>query len=194
MLRPDPKIVVVAGGVLLFLAVGLVLALPSLVDMPRIQGLLREEATRLLDRPVRFERLSLGYWPLPAIHARGLTVANAPGFGPDPMLAVEDARVRIRLLPLLRGRLQLGEVTLERPRLVVEQRRDGTWNLPSPGGGRPGPAAPLILVSRVRLTDGRLEVRLPEEAGAASVAHLVDRIDVALEDLGWSTPMRFRVA
>jgi uncharacterized protein involved in outer membrane biogenesis len=122
---------------------------------------------------------------------RGLTVANLRGFGPDPLLDVEEAHVRVRLLPLLRGRLQFGEVTLSRPRVVVEQGATGAWNLPAPGSSRPAPAAPLVLISRVRLRQGQLELRLPGEPGRPVVAHLVDRIDVTLDDLGWSQPIRF---
>jgi uncharacterized protein involved in outer membrane biogenesis len=193
-MRARRLILVLAGSVAvaLVLAGGLLLVLPFLIDLPRVQSLLGVEASRLLDRPVRFERVSLSLWPLPAVRVRGLTVADAPGFGPDPFLSVEDVRVRVRLLPLLRGRLSFGDVTLTRARLVVEQRRDGTWNLPIPGGSRPATAAPFALVSRMHLEDGRLEIRLPAETGAPSVAHLVDRIDVVLEDLGWSVPIRLR--
>lgn len=180
-------ILVGLGTGLAVLAGALLLSLPYVLDLPRIQALLRSEASRLLDRPVRFERVSLGYWPLPAIRVRGLTVGNAPGFGTDPLLTVEEARVRVRLLPLLRGRLQFGEVTLTRPRVVVEQRRDGSWNLPAP-------AAPFVLVSRVRLRDGHVELRVPTETGPAASAHVVDRIDLTLEDLGWSQPIRFQLA
>jgi uncharacterized protein involved in outer membrane biogenesis len=193
-MRARSLTLVLAGSaaVALALAGGLLLGLPFLIDLPSVQSLLRVEASRLLDRPVRFEQVSLSLWPLPAIRVRGLTVADAPGFGPDPLLTVEAARVRVRLLPLLRGTLSFGEVTLTRPRVVVEQRRDGAWNLPAPGGGRPGTAAPFALVSRMRLEDGRLEIRLPAETGTPSTAHLVDRIDVALEDLGWTRPIRLR--
>ncbi|HEV8637449.1 MAG TPA: AsmA-like C-terminal region-containing protein [Chloroflexota bacterium] len=183
----------IAAG-LLVIAAALLVSLPFLVDLPRVQALLRSEASRLLDRPVEFERVSLSYWPLPAVRIRRLTVANAPGFGPDPLLGVEEARVRVRLLPLVRGRLQFGEVTLARPHVVVEQRRDGAWNLPAPGPARPAPAAPFVLVSRVRLRQGLVEIRLPDEPGRSVTAHLVDRIDVTLDDLGWSHPMRFVVS
>jgi uncharacterized protein involved in outer membrane biogenesis len=193
MRRRALVLVTLAAGLVLVVS-AIVLALPSLLDLPRFQALLRAEASRLLDRPVRFERVSLGYWPLPAVRIRGLTVANGPGFGPDPLLAVDDARIRVRLLPLLRGRLQFGEVTLEKPRVILEQRRDGSWNLPGPGSSRPAPAASLILVSRVRLREGHVEIRMPGESGAGPSAHLVDRIDVALEDLGWSDPIRFQIA
>ncbi|MBI4013535.1 MAG: AsmA family protein [Candidatus Rokubacteria bacterium] len=179
---------------LVLLAGALLLSLPFLVDLPRIQALLRAEASRLLDRPVRFERVSVGLWPLPAIRVRGLSVANGPGFGPDPLLTVEDARVRVRLLPLLQGRLSFGEVTLARPRVVLEQRRDGAWNLPRPAAVRPAPAAPFVLISRVRLEGGRVEIRLQGEAEDAAAAHLVDGIDVTLADLGWIQPIRFKLA
>ncbi len=187
--------VLLAGGAgLLVAAVGVVLvSLPFVVDLPRVQGLVRSEATRLLDRPVRFERVTLSYWPLPAVRVRRLTVANPPGFGPDPLLSVEEARVRVRLLPLLAGRVQFGEVTLARPRVVLEQRPDGTWNIPAPGGTRPAPAAPFVLVSRVRLREGHVEFRVPGEPGRPALAHLVDRIDLTLDDLGWSRPITFKL-
>jgi uncharacterized protein involved in outer membrane biogenesis len=185
-----------AAGLLL-VASAVVLALPTLLDLPRFQSLLRSEASRVLDRPVRFERVSLAYWPLPAVRIRGLTVANAPGLGADPLLAVDDARIRVRLLPLLRGRLQLGEIVLEKPRVILEQRRDGSWNLPVPGSGRSAsaaPAAPLVLVSRLRLREGQLEIRIPGQSGAGPSARIVDRIDITLEDLGWTDPIRLEIA
>jgi uncharacterized protein involved in outer membrane biogenesis len=193
MRRRTLVLVLLAAGFVL-VAGTVVLALPTLLDLPRFQALLRSEASRLLDRPVRFERVSLGYWPLPAVRIRGLTVANAPGLGPDPVLAVDDARIRVRLLPLLRGRIQLGEITLEKPRVILEQRRDGSWNLPVPGSSGAAPAAPLILVSRVRLREGHVEIRMPAGSGSRPAARIVDRIDVALEDLGWADPIRFEIA
>lgn len=183
----------VLAAILLVVA-GLLISLPYVVDLPRVQAFLQSEASRRLGRPVGFDRVSLSYWPLPAIRVRRLTVGNATGFGPDPLVSVEDARVRVRLLPLLRGRLQFGEVTLARPRLIVEQRRDGTWNLPAPGTTRPAPPAPFVFVSRIRLRDGHVEVRLPGEPGRPVMAHLVDRIDVTLEGLGWSEAIKLRLA
>jgi uncharacterized protein involved in outer membrane biogenesis len=187
-------VLVVTGGLAVLAAGGGLLALRYVLDLPRVQDLLRSEASRLLERPVRFERVSLSYWPLPAISVRRLTVANPPGFGADPLLVVDEARVRVRLLPLLVGRLQFGEVILERPRVVLEQRADGSWNLPAPAGARPTPAAPLVLVSRIRLRDGHLRLQVLGEPGRPVATHLVDRIDVTLDDLGWSAPIRFRVS
>jgi AsmA protein len=194
--RSRRLLLVLAGlaGAAVALAGGVLLALPYAVDLPRVQTLLQAEATRLLDRPVRFERVSLSYWPLPAVRVLRLRVANPPGFGSEPLLAVDEARVRVRLLPLLRGRLQFGELTLASPRVLVEQRRDGSWNLPVPGPSRPGPAAPFVLVSRVRLQDGQVEIRVPGPGATLIAAHLVDRIDVALDDLGWHEPIRLHLA
>ncbi|MGH7267169.1 MAG: AsmA family protein [Candidatus Rokuibacteriota bacterium] len=190
--RPRRIFLAIAFAVLAAVAVVL-LSLPWLVDLPRVHALLESEASRLLDRPVRFDRVALRYWPLPAIQINGLVIVNPPGFDAEPLLSVATARVRVRLLPLLRGRLQLGEITLARPRVVVEQRRDGTWNLPAPGGAPPTPAAPLVLVSRVRLRDGHVEIRIPGDGGRR-VSHVVDHIDLGLEDLGWSAPIRFVLA
>ena len=71
MRRRTVVLVALVAGLLL-VAGAAVLALPTLLDLPRFQALLRAEASRLLDRPVRFERVSLAYWPLPAVRIRGL--------------------------------------------------------------------------------------------------------------------------
>ncbi len=191
--RPLAATLVAAAALGLALGLAALLVLPWVVDRAGVQALLRSEASRLLDRPVRFERVSLSYWPLPAIRVTRLVVANPEGFGPDPLLAVEEARVRVRLLPLLRGRLQFGEITFARPRVVVEQRRDGVWNLPAPAARKPSPAAPFVLVSRVRLREGSVEVRVPGDAGRPVLAQLVDGIEVSLDDLGWNEPIKFQV-
>ncbi|MBI2462115.1 MAG: AsmA family protein [Candidatus Rokubacteria bacterium] len=170
------------------MALGLV-ALPRLVELPRVRALIAGETSRLLDRRVAFERLDLALFPLPSVVLTRLEVANAEGFSREPFLEVREARVRVRLLPLLLGRLEFGEVTLVQPWVLLERSGRGTWNLPAPGGGRPLPAAPLVAISRVALSDGSLTYRELGPDLTPVATYTVDRIDLGLRDLGWTTPL-----
>lgn len=53
-----------------------------------------------------------------------LAVADAPGFGPTPMLAVARTEVTVRILPLLAGVVKTGSVRARG--LVLHLRRDAT--------------------------------------------------------------------
>jgi uncharacterized protein involved in outer membrane biogenesis len=75
---------VLAAIVLLAVAAGL--ALPFLVDTPRVQTVIAGSAAQALGRPVKFAAVSLSLLPLPAIELRGREVAADPAFGPAPVL------------------------------------------------------------------------------------------------------------
>src|SRR5262249_37292569 len=88
-------------------------------------------ASQAIGRPVKFESLSVKLLPLPAVELHKLEVAEDPQFGTAPFLTLETGRVYLRLRPLLGGRVEFGDVTLERPRIALIQRADGHLNVAS---------------------------------------------------------------
>src|SRR5687768_17625115 len=72
--------------------------------------------------------------PLPAVELRGLEIAEDPQFGKDPFVRLETGNIRLKLWPLLRGRVELGDITLKKPVISVVQAPDGRLNLASLGG------------------------------------------------------------
>jgi uncharacterized protein involved in outer membrane biogenesis len=64
----------------------------------------------------------------PLVTAEGLTLANAEWSQNQPMLAVERASFRINLWQLIRGHIELPEVTVSHPHVVLERRADGERN------------------------------------------------------------------
>jgi hypothetical protein len=142
-------------------------ALPYLVDTPRIQAYIAASATQTLGRPVKFSAVTLRVLPLPAVELHDLEVAEDPKFGTAPFLKLDVGRVRLRLLPLLTGRVELGDIVLRRPAVTIIQASDGRLNIsslgatteprpapPRPGRSTGGPAAAsTVAVARV-LVDG----------------------------------------
>ena len=120
-------------AVLVILVVVAAAALPRLVDTPRIQSYIASSATQALGRPVRFSSVSIRVLPLPAVELHDLEVAEDPKFGTEPFLKLDVGRVRLRLLPLLTGRVELGDILLRKPVVTLIQGADGRLNIASLG-------------------------------------------------------------
>ena len=93
---------------------GALLALPWLVDAPRVQAYIAQAASQVLGRPVRFASFSVSAFPTPSVRLKGFEVAEDPRFGTQPFLTVAEGRVGIKLRPLLTGRVELSDLTLEK--------------------------------------------------------------------------------
>jgi len=119
------------GAVAVLLLVGAAIALPRLVDTPRVQAMIASSAAQAIGRPVKFESLSVGLFPLPSIELHKLEVAEDPQFGTAPFLMLETGRVYLKLRPLLGGRVEFGDIRLERPRIALIQSADGRLNVAS---------------------------------------------------------------
>jgi AsmA protein len=186
------KWTLVGLAALVVLVVGALLALPLLLDTPAVQTYASQAASHALGRPVKFNALSISALPLPTVKLRGLQVAEDPSFGPGPFVTVTEGRMRIRIRPLLQGRVELADLTLKEPRIHVVEDAAGRLNVSTLGGGaapapvgpprvgtgRPGVAAAGgMLLSRVRIVNGAIDY---QKAGAKSAEFTLDAIDVTV--------------
>ena len=119
------------GAVVAVLLIVAAIALPRLIDTPRVQAMIAGSASQAIGRPVKFESLSIRLFPLPAVELHKLEVAEDPQFGTAPFLTLETGRVYLKLRPLLGGRVEFGDITLERPRIALIQHADGHLNVAS---------------------------------------------------------------
>lgn len=150
-------------GAAVGVVVGLGFAAPLLVDLnaqkPRIAALI-EEATGhrvSLGGDIRFTLL-----PVPAVSVRDIVVE---GETPDaPSLAtVEAIDLRLSLLPLLGGTLDVAEIRLAKPAVTWTEPASAPAAPPAAPAGAasdgPGGNSPGIAVQRVVIEDGSFEYR-----------------------------------
>jgi len=182
--------------VLVVLVVGVLLTLPLLLDTLAIQGYVSQAAGQAIGRPVKFDGLSITALPLPTVKLRGLQVAEDPAFGAGPFVTVSEGRLRIRLRPLLQGRVELADLMLVEPRIHLVEDAAGRLNVATlgsagtsasaparAGSGRPGAAAAgAVLLSRVRIVDGVVDYLKAggPAAGPRPAQFTLDRIDVTV--------------
>jgi len=181
------------GAVVAVLLVVAAIALPRLVDTPRVQAMIASSAAQAIGRPVKFESLSVRLFPLPAVELHNLEVAEDPQFGTSPFLTLETGRVYLRLRPLFSGRVEFGNITLERPRIALIQHADGHLNVASlapssesrtvsrpgrSGGGGAGGAAAAV-VSQVEIVGGAVTyVALGK--GTSPTPYRIESLDLTL--------------
>jgi AsmA protein len=181
------------------LAIAALLAVPYLVDLPRVQALIVTNASQAVGRPVKFRSMSVAVLPLPAVELHGVEIAEDPQFGTEPFLRLDTGVIRLRLWPLLAGRVELGDISLKKPHITVITQRDGRMNIATLGGAgeaRPTARAPrtsggqsaagasaAVLGSRVSIDDGVLTY-VARGAGDTLTRYHVEDLDLALAGAG----------
>ncbi len=73
--------------------------------------------------------LKLSVFPWIALESGPAALGDAPGFGPEPFVSIRQARVGVRLLPLLSGKVEVGNVRLDgaRIRLITDEKGRENW-------------------------------------------------------------------
>ncbi|WP_338667521.1 AsmA family protein [Pseudodesulfovibrio methanolicus] len=101
----------------------------------RISRAVRDETGRTLT----FDGdIGVSFFPGLAVTLGGLSLSNADGFGPEPMVSVRSARVSVRLLPLLMGKVRFGQLELDGPVLNLGRDAQGRANWDDLVGGKSG--------------------------------------------------------
>ena len=72
--------------------------------------------------------MELSLWPDIGFAIGGVEMPDARGFGKRPFLKVDEARVIVRLLPLLSGEVQVAGVALKGAHLKLVQNHNGVGN------------------------------------------------------------------
>lgn len=73
--------------------------------------------------------IKLSVFPWIALELGPASLGDAPGFGDEPFASIQEARVSVRLLPLLRGKVEVGNVRLvgARVRLITDEQGRNNW-------------------------------------------------------------------
>ncbi len=104
--------------------------------------------------------IKLSVFPWIALEIGPASLGNPPGFGSEPFAAVKHAAFRVKVLPLLRKRLEIGQVEIDGLDLRLRKNSAGKGNWQDFGGGNRPPEAPAGGASTGPTT-------LPELAGVA---------------------------
>jgi len=82
-----------------------------------------------LGRPVDIGSVHLRLLPRPGFDLENLVVYDDPAFGAEPMLRASEVTADLRLISLLRGRMEIARLDLTEPSLNLVHAESGRWNL-----------------------------------------------------------------
>jgi AsmA protein len=108
----------------------------------RIEQLVQEQTGRKLTIS---GDLKLSLFPWVALQTGALSLGEAPGFGDEPFVSIQEARIGARFWPLLRGEFEVGALRLVGARIRVitdAQGRDNWADLGKRGDTESAPETP----------------------------------------------------
>jgi uncharacterized protein involved in outer membrane biogenesis len=97
--------------------------------MQRLRGRLISEISQGIGRQVEISSVTFHFLPRPGFDLDGFVVHDNPEFGAEPMLRCADVSATLRLLPMLRGRMEISRLSLSDPSLNLSRNAQGRWNL-----------------------------------------------------------------
>ena len=153
MTRRRILLIAVAGLVLLIGGLALTVAL---IPEERVADAVARRAEGVLGEPVAIERVGISIFPLPGVRLTDVSVGRADS---TALARVDRAEVRVRILPLLGGRVVVRRLDLDAPRIAVQIDREGVANFPvlePDTTAEPSTADIDFAVDEVRITDGVL--------------------------------------
>lgn len=117
---------IAAAGVVILIAA--VVLLPHVVDVNRYAPLLATQIQTFTGRAARLGPMTVRVLPAPALHVAPVVLAEGARYPDREFVRIEAIDVRLRLLPLLRGRVEFGAIVVDRPTVTVIRDRQGRWN------------------------------------------------------------------
>lgn len=194
--------------VLVVLLVGVVLALPFLIDLNKYQDQYKPLIEDALNRKVQLQDIRLTVWPRIGARVAGFAVLDDPSFGSGPFASLSSLDVGVKLMPLLSGKVEVEEITLRDPVITVIKNKKGVLNAstigrkgvgvpetpsraPIPSTEGPLKVLALLAVDRVSIDGGKLTYR--DLSAAKPTEYVLQDMELLLRDvrLGQTPTLHF---
>ncbi|MBR9988271.1 MAG: AsmA family protein [Gemmatimonadetes bacterium] len=172
--------ILIASGVLILAAVLMTVAV-LLLPAERIGAYAAAQASTALNREVQVERFAIRLFPRPAVALEHVRIGRSTD--PESTLAsVDRVDLRPRLLPLLRRRVVIDEIALERPVLRIDVTAGEVDDLSAMADGadiRGSAGAADLDIRRLRVNDGTLMYRDTANGTAVSLAGITQTLKLS---------------
>ena len=192
------KRLLVGIGVIVAILIIAVVVFLATFDLNRYRPLVLQLLQGELGKPVRLERIGLGWQGGLALQLKGLTIEADEQGTTEPLLQLESASAVVKLWPLLRKQVHVTSVVLSRP--VVSVVRDATgainWmglaalGAPAAASGEStavGSTPIAFEISSVRVDDGTIHWTDAMTQPATEIP--IEQVDVQLRNVSLTTPI-----
>jgi|GEM_PF-119084 len=130
------RYLLVGLAALVALLVAAAVILPLVIDPDDYREQIETAVGEATGRDLTIEgSIGLSYFPWLGVEIGAVELGNAEGFGPAPFARIQRAEVRVRVLPLFRGRAEVDTLVLDGLRLNLARAADGSSNWDDLAGG-----------------------------------------------------------
>ena len=190
--------IVIGLLIVVVLVVGVILALPFLIDLNKYQDQYKPLIEDALNRKVQLQDIRLTIWPRIGARVAGFAVLDDPAFGSSPFASLTSLDVGVKLMPLLSGKVEVEDITLRDPVITVIKNKNGVLNVSTIG--RTGVALPktpsrapipstegplkilaLLAVDRVSIAGGTLTYR--DLSAAKPTEYILQDMELLLQSV-----------
>ena len=194
------KKLLLAAAVLASLAAIAIVIFIVTFDADRYRPLLVSTLERALGRPVRIERISVGWERGVALRLDGFAIYEDAAARGEPMIAVDTASALVPVAPLLRRKVEVGALVLTRPRILVTRDAQGRINLlglaaaaaPAGAAAQAQAEAPVRLsIQTLRVEDGA--VRWTDAMARPPADIRLTHVDLTVSNIAPGRPMDIRM-
>jgi AsmA protein len=191
-------------AIIVALLIVIAIAIPFFIDANTFRPKLESKLSDALGRQVKVGNLSLSLFS-GSVSANDISIADDPRFSQSPFVEAKELKVGVEMIPLIFSKaLNVTEITLNQPQIIVVRSEDGTkWNFSSLGGHntsrtQPGAAQPAsspssnpnVSVARLKVTDGQLTV---SREGSANQPHVYDKVNIEVTNLSPTSSFPFQM-
>ena len=184
------KKIAIFGGVIVALLLVAVLALPALVPAERIKSELVARVKAATGRDLIIDgAVSVSVLPSLSVQVSGVALSNPPGYRAREMARLGGLDLKLKLLPLLSGQVEIDSFVLRQPAITLEVDGNGRGNWVF-GAAAPAAAAKAgkaaaasepagdsglndLRLGDVRIVGGRLSYR-DDKGGTAETIEAID--------------------
>ena len=184
----------IIAGILVSTGLVILAALNVNFLVERNRDYLLGRLAQALGHTVKADKIEISYLPF-AVHMVNLAIAGDPDDGANPLVLAKNSHIQLRVLPLLLGQFQPGQISLDSPVVTIVRDADGRYNYESQGrnpqrardgksrGKKVANVQPLFAIPALQVANGTLRYRDLKNDGELTVAQIELTVsDVATDE------------
>jgi AsmA protein len=183
-------------GIILGVLILALIALPFGLNVNTFRPRLESELSSALGRKVTVGNMGLSLFA-GSLSADDIAIADDPAFGSDPFIRAKSLKVGVELRPLIFSKvLNITDLTLDQPQVLLLRNPGGTWNFSSLGGKSSTPDAksssnPNLSVAKLDVTKGRVTLGNTATPGKL---HTYDNVNVTVTNFSFASRFPFTMS
>jgi len=119
----------VAVGFLAVVVIAILLLLPVFMDVQKYKPYIERRVSAAVGRPFTMgDELKASLFPWAGVYLSDLHLGNPPGFDESDFVSAKSFEIRVKLIPLLLSKfkdIQIDQIVLDEPRIVLVKQKDG---------------------------------------------------------------------